>query len=99
MHIHTDGVQCRDHPERFIESNTENSRLRYLYYMSLHGTSADALIIQVVASTLNVTIHIKESNKGFAALTGVAPIHTRNNTFTINIGHVEEFSYVSTTPL
>ena len=31
MHIHTAGVQfMRDNPERFIESNTENSWLRYL---------------------------------------------------------------------
>ena len=31
MHIRTAGVQfMRDNPERFIESNTENSWLRYL---------------------------------------------------------------------
>ena len=59
MRIPTAGVRCRDYPLRFIESNTENSWLRYLYYMSLQGTWADTLIIQVVADTLNVTIHIK----------------------------------------
>ena len=35
MRIRTAGVQyMREHPERFIESNTENSWLRYLYYVS-----------------------------------------------------------------
>ena len=32
------------HPERFIESNTENSWLRYLNNMCVPGTWADALI-------------------------------------------------------
>ena len=38
------GVQfyMRDNPERFIESNTENSWLRYLNNMSIQGTCADA---------------------------------------------------------
>ena len=42
-HIRTAGVQfMRDNPERFIESNTENSWLRYLNNMSIQGTWADA---------------------------------------------------------
>ena len=49
MGIRTAGVQfMRDNPERFIESNTENSWLRYLNNMSTQGTWADALIIQAV---------------------------------------------------
>ena len=37
------GVQfMRDNPEKFIESNTENSWLRYLNNMSIQGTWADA---------------------------------------------------------
>ena len=32
----------RDNPGRFIESNTENSWLRYLNNMSIQGTWADA---------------------------------------------------------
>ena len=72
MHIRTGGVQfMRDNPERFIESNTENSWLRYLNNMSIQGTWADALIIQAVADALNVTIQIVESNQGFAPLTTV----------------------------
>ena len=47
MRIRTAGVQfMRDNPERFIESNTENSWLRYLNNMCIQGTWADALIIQ-----------------------------------------------------
>ena len=74
MHIRTAGVQfMRDKPERFIESNTENSWLRYLDNMRIQGTWADALIIQAVADALNVTIQIVESNQGFAPLTNVYP--------------------------
>ena len=59
MHIRTAGVQfMRDNPERFIESNTENSWLRYLNNMCIQGTWADAPIIQAVADALNVTIQI-----------------------------------------
>ena len=55
MRIRTAGVQfMRDNPERFIESNTENSWLRYL---CIQGTWADALIIQAAADAY-VTIQI-----------------------------------------
>ena len=38
MQIHTAGVQfMRDNPERFIESNTENSWLRYLNNMCIQS--------------------------------------------------------------
>jgi len=45
----------RDNPERFIESNTENSWLGYMNNMCILGTWADALIIQAVADALKVT--------------------------------------------
>ena len=49
MRIRTAGAQfMRDNPERFIESNTENSWLKYLNNMCIQGTWADALIIQAV---------------------------------------------------
>ena len=65
MSIRTAGVQfMRDNPERFIESNTENSWLRYLNNMSIQDAWADALIIQAVADALKVTIQIVESNHG-----------------------------------
>ena len=99
MHIRTAGVQfMRDNPERFIESNTENSWLRYLNNMCIQGTWADALIIRAVADALNVTIQI-ESNQGFAPLTAVYPVQERNTSSTINIGHIDECHYVSTTAL
>ena len=42
----------RDHPERFVESNTENSWLRYLNNMCIQSTWADALIAQAVDRSL-----------------------------------------------
>ena len=70
MRIRTAGVQfMRDNPERFIDSNPQNSWLRYLNNMSIQGTWADALIIQTVADVLKVTIQIVESYQGFAPFT------------------------------
>ena len=91
----------RENPERFIESNTENSWLiiRYLNNMCIQGTWADALIIQTVADVLKVTIQIVESNRGFAPLTTVYPVQERNTSFTVTIGHIDECHYVSTTAL
>ena len=100
MRIRTAGVQfMRNNPERFIESNTENSWLRYLNNMCIKGTWADALIIQAVADALEVTIQKVESNQGFAPLTTVYPIQERNTSSTITIGHIDECHYVSTTAL
>ena len=79
MRIRTAGVQfMRDHPERFIESITKNSWLRYVNNMSIQGAWADALIIQAVADALKVTIQIVESNQGFAPFTTVNPVQERN---------------------
>ena len=74
----------RDNPERFIESNTENSWLRYLNNISIQGTWPDALTIQAVADALKVTVQIVESNQGFAPLTTVYPVQERNTSSTIN---------------
>ena len=100
MHICTAGVQfMRDNPERFTESNTKNSWLRYLNNMCIQGTWADALIIQAVADAVNVTIQIVESNQGFAPFTTVYPVQERNTSSTITMGHIDEYHYVSTTAL
>ena len=100
MHIRAAGVHfMRDNPERFIESNTENSWLRYLKNMCIQGTWADALIIRGVAEALNVTIQTVESNQGFAPLTTVYPVQERNTSPTITIGHIDECHYVPTTAL
>ena len=70
MRIRTAWVQLmRDKPERFIESNTKNTWLRYLNNMYIQGTWADVLIIQTVAVVLKVTIQIVESNQGCAPFT------------------------------
>ena len=67
MNIRSIGVQyIRNSPERFIESNTDHSWFSYLACMSHQGTWADAIVIQAVAGALNLTIHIIESNPGFA---------------------------------
>ena len=101
MHIRNAGVQfMRDNPERFTESNIENSWLRYLNNMCILGTWANSLIIQAVADALNVTIQIVESYQGFAPLITVYPVQERNTSSTIiTIGHIDECHYVSTTAL
>ena len=49
-----------DHPEGFVESNTNRSWIGYLNHMSRQGTWCDALIIQGVAESMNLTILIAE---------------------------------------
>ena len=67
MNVSSTGVHyVRNNPERFIESSTDHSWLRYLAYMSHQGTWTDAIVIQAVADALNLTIHIIKSNPGFA---------------------------------
>ena len=95
--VRTLGVQyMSNNPERFIESNTEDSRLRYLANMSLQGTWADGLIIQSIADALNIIINITESNEGFVPTTIISPTNIEDNCLEINIGHLGEFHYVST---
>ena len=53
MHVREAGITyLQENPERFIESNTENSWLEYLNNMSMQGTWSDAMIIQAVADQL-----------------------------------------------
>ena len=81
MNVRSTGVQyMRNNPERFIESSTEHSWLRYLANMSHQGTWADALVIQAVADALNLTIHIVESNPGFASVTNISPVRSETDT-------------------
>ena len=52
------GVQyLSNNPERFNESNTENSWNEYINDMSLQGTWCDALFVQAVADCQNEAIH------------------------------------------
>ena len=59
--------------------------------MSHQGTLADALVIQAVADALNLTLHIIESNPGFALVTS-SPVRAT----VINIGLLDEIHYVPT---
>ena len=100
MDVRTVGVQyIANNPERFIESNTDHSWATYLTNMYCQGTWCDALIVQAVADAMNLTIRITESNEGFAAINVIHPIHAGNDPTIINIGHVDEVHYVSTTAL
>ena len=64
-----------DHSERFIESNTNRSWIGYLNNMSRQGTWCDALIIQGVAESINLIIHIVESHHNFAEQTITHPLN------------------------
>ena len=92
------GVQylCNN-PERFIESNTENSWNEYINNMSMQGTWCDALIVQAVADCQNVAIHIIESHENFAGETLIEPHYlAQHPPTTIYLGHLDELHYIST---
>ena len=93
------GVQYpRGHPERFIESNSENSWFEYLTNMTQQRTWYDNLIIQALADKLNIRIHITESNPLFVAFNVIKPVHFTTDIRTIYLGHIDELHYVSTVP-
>ena len=70
--------------------------------MSRQGTWADH-IIQAVANSHNLRIHITESAQNFAEQTVVNSIYDseprRNACRDIHTGHLDEMHYVSTTPI
>ena len=55
--------------------------------MSQQGAWADAIVIQAVADGLNLTIHIIESNSGFACY--ISAVSSEIDTTVINIGHLD----------
>ncbi len=61
-------------PEHFIESIADQSWIQYLQNMSRLGTWADHIIIQAVANSHNLRIHITESAPNFSECTIVSPI-------------------------
>ena len=98
FYVRSVGVQYLVHnPEQFIESNTEHSWQIYLQRMSCQGTWADAIIIQAVANSFNLSIHIAESNPTFSPVTTVEPLNVTDG-LNIYIGHSDERHYVSTVP-
>ena len=98
--IRISGVEyMRENPERFIESNSENSWSEYLGSMSRKGTWADGLIIQAIADKHNLKIHIIESNPNFTEFTIVQAVNPVDEVRPIYIGHLNEYHYVSSLPL
>ena len=96
FYVRSFGIQYLvNHPEQFLESNTEHSFQGYLQRMSCQGTWADAIIIQAVANCLNLSIHIAESNPTFSPVTVVGAVNG-TDALNIYIGHLAEFHYVST---
>ena len=72
-----------DHSDRFIESNINRSWIGYLNNMSRQGTWCDALIIQGVAESMNLIIHIVESHHNFAEQTIIHPLNCLRGSRTI----------------
>ena len=69
--------------------------------MCIQSTWADALIVQAVADALNVSIRMVKSSLGFSPNTTVNLVQEQNSLSTvIAIGRrIDEYHYVSTTPL
>ena len=89
----------RENPERFIESNTENSWEQYLNSMSMQGTWCDGLIIQAVADQLNLRIVITESHEHFRQFNFIQAVSSTLRPTDGFLGHLDEYHYVSTVPL
>ena len=86
-------------PEHFIESNTDHSWMQYLQNMSTLGTWADHIIIQALANSHNLRIHIIESTANFSERTNVSSIYASErggNARDIYIGHLDEMHYILT---
>lgn len=67
--------------------------------MSLQGSWCDAVIVQAVAESQNLRIHIVESHENFAHTTLIEPVHlSQQLPVTIYLGHVNEVHHVSTVP-
>ena len=66
--------------------------------VSQQGTWADAIVVQAVADSLNLTIHIIESNSGFASVTNISAVSSETDTTVIIMGHLQEIHFFSTLP-
>ena len=99
LDIRTAGVEyLRANPERFIESFIGSSWLQYLSSMSMAQTWADNIIIQAVADSMNLNIHIIESSENFAEITVIRGASSLSHERSIYVGHIGELHYVSTLP-
>ena len=90
----------RDNPERFIESVLDSSWSQYtcISNMSRPGTWADHITIQAVADSMNLRIHIIESNPNFTEMILVEATSLTQNPRCIYIGHIDELHDISTLP-
>ena len=52
------------------------------------------IVIHAVADALNLTIHIKESNSGFASVTSISAVSSETGINAITIGHLDEVHYM-----
>ena len=67
--------------------------------MSLQGSWCEAIIVQAIAESQNLRIHIVESNENFSDTTLIELAHLlQQPPTTIYLGHVSEEHYVSTEP-
>ena len=95
MNVRSTGVQCmRNDPERFNESSTGHSWLKYLACLSQQCTWAVAIVIQAVDDALNLTIHIIECNSGFPSVTYISAVSSETDTTATSIGHLDEVQYM-----
>ena len=62
--------------------------------MSQQGAWADTIIIPAVADALNLTIHIIESNSGFASVTNISAVSSETDITAVTIGHLDEVHYI-----
>ena len=62
----------------------------YLACMSQQDAWAHAIVIQAVANAFNLTIHIIESNSGFASVSNISAISSETDITAITIGHLDE---------
>ena len=88
----------RENPERFIESNTENTWLQYLNNMSMQGTWCDGMVIQAVADQLNLRIVITETHEHFGQYSIIRAVSSMQPPTDIYLGHIDEYHYLSTLP-
>lgn len=91
-------LHVRTNPERFIESYVGTSWLEYLNNMSMQQTWADNIIIQAVADSMNLNIHVIESSENFAEMTVIQGTSLTPHQRSIYLGHFGELHYVSTLP-
>ena len=67
----------QDKPRKFLitESDTHSSWDDYLVSMSLQGSWCDAIIVQAVAKSKNLRIHIVKSHENSSDATLIKPAH------------------------